>query len=272
VSSTPAGKQEQHAGDQHLPGSAVSAISKLPGAGGASVDRATGARVLVIDDEAEIQRAVHTRLSAAGLEVKRAFTAEEGIERVVRWHPDVVILDLNLPDLDGQEVCRHLRSWTDVPIVVLSVRADDAEKVSLLELGADDYLVKPFSSQELLARVRVALRHAAHTRVRAGDTGERVVTGGLVIDILRRHVTMDGRPVSLTPTEYAVVKHLAAHAGQVVTHRTLLRSVWGPDYANEEHYLHVLIGRLRRKLEPEPSRPHYLLTEPGVGYRLRSPD
>ncbi|MGZ3637324.1 MAG: response regulator [Ktedonobacterales bacterium] len=233
-----------------------------------------GARVLVIDDEPEIQRAVRKRLAGDGFAVEGALTGADGMDLVARWHPDVVLLDLSLPDIDGIEVCRRLRTWTQVPIIVLSVRAGDADKVAALELGADDYLTKPFSSSELVARVRVALRHAAHAAGRAasgrgGEESASFQTGGLTIDFQRRRVSVDDREVHLTPTEYEVLKYLAMNAGKVITHHTLLQAVWGPQYESEDHYLHVFIGQLRRKIEPNPSRPRYLLTEPGIGYRLR---
>ncbi len=233
--------------------------------------RPSGARVLIIDDEPEIRRAVRAGLAGAEFVVEWALTAAEGIDQVAHWHPDVVILDLTLPDKDGLEVCRELRAWTSVPIIVLSVRAGDADKITALESGADDYLTKPFSMAELLARVRVALRHAAHS---AGptDTSACFETGGLMLDFARRVVTVDGTEVHLTPTEYEVLKYLAINVGKVVTHRNLLRAVWGPAYEDEAHYLRVFIGQLRRKIEPEPSRPRYVLTEPGVGYRLRFAD
>ncbi|HUY78880.1 MAG TPA: response regulator transcription factor [Ktedonobacterales bacterium] len=231
-----------------------------------------GARVLVIDDEPEIQRAVGARLTGEGFVVAGAPTGTEGLEQVARWRPDVIILDLTLPDIDGVEVCRRLRTWSATPVIVLSVRDNDDDKVAALEAGADDYLTKPFSSRELVARVRVALRHVAG----AGDAGQgaagaRFETGGLAIDFARRRVTVDGAEVHLTPTEFEMLKYLARYAGKVITRRTLLLGVWGPQYATEDHYLHVFVGQLRRKLEPNPSRPIYLLTEPGVGYRLRSP-
>ncbi len=234
----------------------------------------SGARVLVIDDEPEIQRAVRKRLAGDGFAVEGALTGADGMDLVARWHPDVVLLDLSLPDIDGIEVCRSLRTWTQVPIIVLSVRAGDVDKVTALELGADDYLTKPFSSSELVARVRVALRHAAHAagsgREGSGPEGAaRFQTGTLTIDFQRRRVSVDDREVHLTPTEYEVLKYLAMNAGKVITHRTLLQAVWGPQYDTEDHYLHVFIGQLRRKIEPNPSRPRYLLTEPGIGYRLR---
>lgn len=230
----------------------------------------TGARVLVVDDEPEIRRAVRGGLTAAHYAVEATGTGTEGLDLVARWHPDVVILDLSLPDLDGLDVLRQLRTWSAVPVIVLSVRFGDQDKIAALDQGADDYLTKPFSTGELLARVRVALRHAA--RVSGGEArGARFEVGGLVLDFDRRLVTSDGVEVHLTPTEYAVLQYLAMHAGKVITHRTLLRAVWGPQYESEAHYLRVFIGQLRRKIEPDPGRPHYLLTEPGVGYRLRMP-
>lgn len=228
----------------------------------------TGVRVLVIDDETELRRAVKTHLAEVGYTVAGAESGGEGMRLIASWHPDVVILDLSLDDMDGIEVCRQVRAWSPVPIIVLTVRADDADKVRALDLGADDYLTKPFSSSELMARVRVALRHATH----GSHLDARFQTGGLTIDFAARQVTVDGDEVHLTPTEYAVLTYLARNVGKVITHRTLLQAVWGPQYEDEAHYLHVFIGQLRRKIEPDPSRPHYLLTEPGIGYRLRSPD
>lgn len=231
------------------------------------VPRSSGARVLVIDDEPEIGRAVRRGLLAAGFSVEWASTSVQGRERVATWHPDVVILDLSLPDGDGIEGCSELRTWTHVPILVLSVRADESDKVAALEAGADDYLTKPFGMRELIARVHVALRHAAPPR-----TESIFQTEELAIDFERRRVTVRGEVVHLTPTEYEVLKYLAQHVGKVITHRMLLHAVWGPPYDSEVHYLRVFINQLRQKIEPSPSRPHYLLTEPGVGYRLRSPD
>lgn len=230
----------------------------------------TGARVLVIDDEPEIGRAVRAGLAGARFTVEWVGTGRAGIEHVARWHPDVVLLDLSLPDMDGIEVCRELRAWTPVPIIVLSVRTAEADKVKALELGADDYLTKPFSMGELVARIRVALRHA--TRGAGSAAPARVRSGGLEMDFEARRVRIDGKEVHLTPTEYEVLKYLAVNAGKVVTHRVLLHAVWGPSYETEAHYLRVFINQLRRKIEPDPRRPHYLLTEPGIGYRLRSPD
>ncbi len=231
--------------------------------------RRSSARVLVVDDEPEIWRAVRAGLGGAGFAAEWASTGTEGMDLVARWHPDLVILDLSLPDLDGIEVCRRLRSWSQVPIIVLSVREGEADKVTALELGADDYLTKPFSMAELIARVRVALRHTTRT-VGGGDFQARFQTGGLVIDFERRQVSVDDREVHLTPTEYDLLKYLSINAGKVLTHRAILRAVWGPAYEQEVTYLRVFFNQLRRKIEPDPGRPRYLLTELGIGYRLRA--
>lgn len=233
--------------------------------------RGSSARVLVIDDEPEIWRAVRAGLTSVGFTAEWAPTGAEGIELVSRWHPDVVILDLALPDRDGIEVCRQVRSWSQVPIIVLSVRGGDADKVEALELGADDYLTKPFSMAELIVRVRVALRHVARS---TGSSDREAIfqTGGLVIDFERRQVTIDGREIHVTPIEYDLLKYLAINAGRVLTHRAILQAVWGPAYEDEVRYLRVFFNQLRRKIEPDPSRPRYLLTELGIGYRLRADD
>lgn len=230
-----------------------------------------GGRVLVIDDEPEIRRAIQAGLAAAALVVEWAPTGTQGLELVARWHPDVVILDLFLPDMDGLEVLRQLRQWSAVPIIVLSVRASDQDKITALELGADDYLTKPFSMGELLARIRVAFRHTAQA---AGGAANVALfrTGELLLDFERRQLTVDGVVVHLTHTQYEVLKYLAMNAGKVVTHRTLLRAVWGPQYEQNAQYLRIFIGQLRRKIEPDPSRPRYLLTDPGIGYRLQRAD
>lgn len=231
--------------------------------------RGSSARVLVIDDEPEIWRAVRAGLANAGFAVEWAPTGAEGIDLAARWHPDVIILDLTLPDLDGIEVCRRLRSWSAIPIIVLSVRGSEGDKVTALELGADDYLTKPFSMAELIARVRVALRHIARSPG-SSDNGARFQTEGLVIDFERRQVSVEGREIHLTPTEYDLLKYLSINAGRVLTHRAILRAVWGSAYENEVHYLRVFFNQLRRKIEPDPGRPRYLLTELGIGYRLRA--
>jgi two-component system KDP operon response regulator KdpE len=228
-----------------------------------------GARVLVIDDEPEIGRAVRLGLSGEGYSIEWASTAHEGIERATHRHPDVMILDLSLPDLDGIAVCQQLRAWSRVPIIVLSIRGSDKDKIAALDSGADDYLTKPFSLGELQARVRVALRHAAHG---SGASTAQYQVGDLVLDFMRRRVIVRGEAVHLRPTEYEVLKYLAQHAGQVVTHAVLLRAVWGVPYEDQTNYLRVCVTHVRRAIEADPSHPYYLLTEVGIGYRLRPPD
>jgi two-component system, OmpR family, KDP operon response regulator KdpE len=224
-----------------------------------------GERVLVIDDEIEIYHAIRPALEGATFLVEWASTASEGLQMITRWQPNVVILDLFLPDIDGLEVCRQLRRWSSVPVVVLSVRASDQDKITAFESGADDYLTKPFSIGELLARVRVAIRHAPQTTGTSGNT-----TRGLVLDFENRQVAVNGVEVHLTPTQYEVLKYLVQHADKVVTHRILIRAVWGTEYEEKGYYLRAFIAQLRRKLEPDPGRPRYILTEPGIGYRFRS--
>ena len=221
--------------------------------------------VLVVDDEPQILRALGTNLRGAGYEVDTADTAHSALAQATARPPDAVILDLILPDRRGTEVCRELRRWTEVPILVLSAVGEEREKVDALDAGADDYVTKPFGVDELLARLRAALR-----RVTPG--GEPVMQiGELVVDLEKRSVTMAGAPVSLTPHEFALVRVLAENEGKLLTHQMLLRAVWGPAYGRESHYLHVYVSQLRRKLEPDPARPRYLLTEPGAGYRLVAP-
>jgi two-component system KDP operon response regulator KdpE len=228
-----------------------------------------GARILVVDDEPEILRALRTNLAAHGYEV---FTAASGAEAEALYgtrHPDLLLLDLGLPDVDGAELIARLRAHSAVPIVVLSVRGAERDKVRALDLGADDYLTKPFGVDELLARVRVALRHAARP-----DSGAAAVfrCGDLAVDVERRLVTVGGREIKLTPTEYALLRAFITHPDKVLTRRMLLQEVWGPEYGSEAHYLHVYVASLRRKLEADPQRPRYLVTEPGVGYRFRTDD
>lgn len=227
-----------------------------------------GAKVLVIDDERQIRRALQLALSGSGYAVQTAATGAEGLDVLNSNPPDIVLLDLGLPDIDGLEMCRRIRVQSVVPIIVLSVRGEEQTKVAAFDLGADDYLTKPFGMDELLARIRVALRHATG----ASGTGAVLTFGDLSIDLAKRQVVVHGQEVKLTPTEFDVLKYLALHAGQVVTHRMLLQAVWGPDYQAETQYLRVFIGQLRRKIEPVPARPVYLLTDPGVGYRFRAAD
>jgi two-component system KDP operon response regulator KdpE len=225
----------------------------------------TGARILVVDDEPQIRRALARTLEANGFEVRTVATGEEAVT-ALRWHPDVILLDLMLPDVDGLEVARRIREHVASPIVVLSARGEESQKVLALDQGADDYITKPFGTEELLARIRVALRHAA------GQPAAPVIeVGDLRIDLERRLVAREGEEIHLTPMEYEVLKHLASHAGKVLTHRALLQHVWGLEHIGETQYLHVLISQLRRKIEPEPARPRYVLTEPHVGYRFRAP-
>jgi two-component system, OmpR family, KDP operon response regulator KdpE len=224
----------------------------------------TGPRVLVIDDERPIRRLLRASLSAQGYQVLEAASGQEGLDAAASARPDLIILDLGLPDLDGVEVTRRLREWSKTPVLILSVRGHDAEKIAALDAGADDYLTKPFSMGELLARMRVAMRHAAQ------PADEPVITvGDLTVDVARRLTTVGGREVALTPVEYSLLRTLAVHAGRVMTHAQLLREVWGPGYASDGNLLRVNISKLRHKIEADPARPRYIVTEPGVGYRLR---
>ena len=222
-------------------------------------------RVLVVDDEPQILRALQTNLRGAGYEVDTASTAESALAAAAMRPPDAVILDLVLPDRSGTEVCRELRTWSSAPVLVLSVVGDEPEKVAALDAGADDYIEKPFGIEELLARLRAVLR-------RAGPSGGPVLEiGELVVDLDKRSVAVSGRPVSLTPHEFELLRVLAQNEGKLMTHPAILREVWGPAYGEESHYLHVYISQLRRKIEDDPARPRYLLTEPGAGYRLVTP-
>jgi two-component system KDP operon response regulator KdpE len=223
-------------------------------------------RVLVVDDEPQILRALSTTLRGAGYDVATAATAEEAMATAAMQPPDAVILDLVLPDGNGTDVSRQLRQWTDVPILVLSAVGEEREKVAALDAGADDYITKPFGIDELLARLRAALR-------RSGTPGEPVVeVGDLQIDLEKQSVHRDGKLVPLTPHEFALLRFLVQNRGKLLTHLAILRAVWGPAYQTESHYIHVYVSLLRRKLEPDPARPRYLLTEPGAGYRFVDPD
>jgi two-component system KDP operon response regulator KdpE len=222
-------------------------------------------RVLVVDDEPAIRRYLRTALGAHGYQIFEAGTGQDALSDAAIHRPNLVILDLGLPDLDGVEVTRQLREWSPVPIIILSVRGQEADKIAALDAGADDYLTKPFGAGELLARMRVALRRAS-----VPSPEPVFVQGDLTVDLTRRLVTVAGREVTLTPTEYDLLRVLVTHAGKVLTHQQLLRQVWGAGYEQEQHLLRVNISNLRRKLEPDMARPRYVQTEPGVGYRLRT--
>lgn len=224
----------------------------------------TQARILVVDDEPQIQRFLKPALSAAGYDVIEAATGAEALKAVATAAPDLVILDLGLPDMDGKDVIASLRGWSTIPIVILSARDRESEKIAALDLGADDYVEKPFGIGELTARIRSALRH----RGKAETAPTVMVADDLTIDTVRRLVSRNGEPIRLTPKEYDLLTLLGRHAGRVVTHKTLLTSVWGPAHGEDMHYLRVFIGQLRQKIERDPTRPTIVRTEPGVGYRL----
>jgi two-component system KDP operon response regulator KdpE len=222
-----------------------------------------GLQVLIIDDEVQIRRFLRISLEANGYHTHEAALGEDGVVKAAQLRPDVIILDMGLPDMDGLDVLRRIREWSKTPIIILSVRDSDRDKVTALDAGADDYLTKPFSTDELMARIRVAVRHSASPE-------EEVIfqKGNLQVDLTRRLVTVNGEPVKLTPTEYALLRLLIHHAGKVLTHRQILREVWGREYENETHYLRVYFAQLRQKIETDPTRPRIILTEPGIGYRL----
>jgi two-component system KDP operon response regulator KdpE len=223
--------------------------------------------VLLVEDEPQMRRFLRAALTGHGYKLVEAETGIAGLTEAATRNPEVILLDLGLPDLDGLEVTRRLREWAQTPIIVISARGQEKDKVAALDAGADDYLTKPFGVQELLARLRVALRHRAAA---AGEAEEPVFTlGAIRIDRAKRQVFVGGEEKHLTPTEYRLLTTLVKYAGKVVTHRQLLKEVWGPPYAGETQYLRVYMGQLRNKLEPDPARPRYLVTEPGVGYRLR---
>ena len=224
-------------------------------------------RVLVVDDEPAIHRFITPALVANNYEVLRADTGNEALRRIASDVPDVVVLDLGLPDIDGKDVIGRVREWSDVPIVVLSARDREAEKITALDRGADDFVNKPFGVGELMARLRAALRH------RMQRTGETPIVriDGLEIDIPRRRVCLDGEEVRLTPKEFELLGFFTRHAGKVVTHKQVLNAVWGPAHESDTQYLRVYVGQLRQKVEPDPAEPSVVLTEPGIGYRLAEP-
>jgi two-component system KDP operon response regulator KdpE len=225
-----------------------------------------GPRVLIVDDEQEIRRALTVGLGDRGYRTQAVASGEDAVVAVEQSRPDVILLDLAMPGMGGLEACRQIRARWSVPIIVLSVMGDERDKVAALDAGADDYLTKPFGMEELLARIRVAQRHAA-----ALASGVEPVyhSGDLVIDLGRRQVTLAGEEIHLTPTEYDVLKYLAAHADRVVTHTMVLRAVWGPEYGNETQLLRYTVLQLRKKLHDDPLHPRYLFTDPGIGYRFR---
>jgi two-component system KDP operon response regulator KdpE len=224
-----------------------------------------GLRVLIVDDERSIRRLLVTSLNAHGMTVYEAMDGKAALSSVAEYRPDVILLDLGLPDMDGVEVTRQLREWTGTPIIILSVREQEADKVSALDAGADDYMTKPFGIAELLARIRVAMRHTLT------DEREPIVhLGSLTLDFPQHKVTCNGAEIQLTPTEYDLLRALVQNAGRVMTHNQLLRTVWGSGYESETHLLRVNISNLRHKIETDPNQPHYILTEAGVGYRINS--
>lgn len=220
--------------------------------------------VLVIDDEVQIRRLLRVTLEKLGYAVHEAATGGDGLQMVLGKKPDLVLLDLGLPDKDGAAVLAELRSWSTIPVIILSVRNSEEDIVHLLEVGADDYVIKPFNTGELIARMKVAIRHHAPQEAQAVFT-----TGRLSVDLLDREVKVAGEPVKLTPTEYGLLRLFVQHAGRILTHRQLLREVWGPNIDEETNYLRVYITGLRKKIESNPQMPELIITEPGVGYRLR---
>lgn len=222
-----------------------------------------GPRVLVIDDETQIRRFLRVSLTSHGYEVNDVGTGKEGLDAIAMFNPSLVILDLGLPDIDGLEVIRQLRGWSKVPVIILSVKEQETDKITALDSGADDYVTKPFAMGELLARIRAAMRHFAKD-----DELPVLEFGDLTIDLVHRRISIDNKEIKLTNTEYEIVRNLAVNAGKVMTHSFLLRTVWGPSYESNVQYLRVYIGQIRRKLERDPSRPCHIITEPGVGYRL----
>ena len=222
-------------------------------------------KILIVDDEKAIQRFLKNALSGEEFTLYEAGTGQEALAAAAQLRPDLIILDLGLPDMDGLEVIQRLREWTQIPIIVLTVREREDDKISVLDAGADDYVTKPFGIGELLARIRVALRRSLQQVAEPVYKIEE-----LEVDLPRRRVLVSGKEIQLTPTEYDVLKLLVAHAGKVLTHRHILSRIWGPTYLEQPHILRVTVSNLRHKLEPEPDRPRYILTEPGVGYRLKA--
>jgi two-component system, OmpR family, KDP operon response regulator KdpE len=224
-----------------------------------------GLHVLIIDDEVQIRRFLRISLEANGYHIIEVGSGQDGITKAAQHRPDMIILDMGLPDMDGMDVLKRLREWTETPVIVLSVRESDRDKVNALDAGADDYLTKPFSTEELLARMRVALRHN-----RTEAEAQIFKSGDLEVDLTKRLVSVRGEAIKLTPTEYALLRLMIKHVGKVLTHQQILREVWGSEYVNETHYLRVYFAQLRQKIEQDPTMPKLLLTEAGVGYRLKN--
>jgi two-component system KDP operon response regulator KdpE len=222
--------------------------------------------ILIVDDDPAILRLLSTNLKARGYEIFTATNGEESLDAVQKDFIDLIILDLMMPKIDGVEVCRRVREWSDVPIIILSARGDENDKVKCLELGADDYLTKPFGIAELMARIKTAFRHRGDPTVSPAQSS--FTYDGLEINFAKRRVTVSGKEITLTPTEFALLQHLAVNSDKVLTHNMLLQSVWGNEYSSEKEYLRVFVGRLRRKLEPDPKNPKYIQTIPGVGYHM----
>jgi len=226
-----------------------------------------GARILVIDDERQIVKFLKVSLGAHGFDVSEAFTGADGITRAAAGKPDLIIVDLGLPDMDGKTVVKTIREWTKTPIIVLSAREQEKEKIEAFDAGVDDYITKPFGIGELIARIQVAIRHTS-----TNDNDPVLTCGSLSVDLNLHKVTMEGREVKLTPTEFAIIKLLAQHQGKVLTQKQLLKAVWGDGLNENTNYVRVFIGQLRHKVEPNPIQPQYIITESGIGYRLTSPE
>jgi len=224
------------------------------------------ATILIVDDEPQIRRVMRTTLSSHGYAVVEAASGEEALEKLRAVRPDLIVLDVNMPGISGLETCAEIRTSSDVPIIMLTIRNSERDKVQALDAGADDYVVKPFGVQELMARIRAALRRSA-----PGDATPAFLTDDLKIDFDKRAVTVKNNPVRLTPKEFELLRHLVANQGKTLGHRRLLQAVWGPDYGEETEYLRVFINQLRKKIEPDPHKPRYILTEPWVGYRFDPP-
>ena len=226
----------------------------------------TSAKILIVDDEPQIRRVLRTTLTSQGYTVTEARTGEEAFEQVRNERPDLILLDVNMPGISGLETCREIRASSDIPIIMLTVRGTEHDKVQALDAGADDYVVKPFGSEELMARIRAGLRRAATT-----ENFPPFVSHDLKIDFEKRSILVKGEAVRLTPKEFDLLRHLVANQGKALGHRRLLQAVWGPDYGEETEYLRVFINQLRKKIEPDPKKPRYIHTEPWVGYRFEPP-